>query len=757
MPTAGESRVCRLPLRQDTAVIRPIVRAVVMLLAAPACLVAQRPLNARTTAGLDSIARATLATDRVAGLTIAVSRGTQPPVIRPYGKADLALNVATPENAVYEIGSVTKQFTAVAILQLVERGRLSLDAELSALLPNVRFTGPTVTLRRLLDHTSGIPGYTEMAEFGALMPQALPRDSLVRLIASKPRDFAPGDEMRYNNSAYFLLGLIIERASGMPYEQYVASELFKRAGMTRSRYCSNTAVVPGTVQGYDLVGTALQRARYLDQRWPYAGGSLCSTARDLLAWNAALHGGRLLTAASYRELLTPGTLTDGATTRYATGLVVNDSLAGRLAIHHGGAIPGFASAAAYVPGDSLTVVVLINTLGALNPTDLVEAVIRHVAGGQTLPPRAFAGNVGVFTGRYLGVSRAGRPGVLQVRAHPAGGLSVQVGGDSVQRAEWRGGDTFALSSTRVTFTRAQGRVTGARVDDVLNSHRYAREAMGSTASAESKAPALPSGGASRYVGRYELRDAPDKPALALRVFEEDGQLAGQVRTNTPSRLEFLGDDRFRPVDSPEFTVTFVVNIGFLSDIGFQVVEFEARLDLAVFHRDAVFGFRLSTEGAIAVRQNQLPVPTADGLEFVGVVVKEISLVRVLRLEIALQQRPNIQAINLVVWQFGVDEFGDRWQQINRHRRRVIGAARRDFSGPTRDEWHAHATFPRRAFALAQATRRSRVFAVGKPWTVVGRENHERIVIQLMLLDGVENFAHAPIHFLHDVRIKTRLR
>ncbi len=540
-----------------------------MLLAAPACLVAQRPLNARTTAGLDSIARATLATDRVAGLTIAVSRGTQPPVIRPYGKADLALNVATPENAVYEIGSVTKQFTAVAILQLVERGRLSLDAELSALLPNVRFTGPTVTLRRLLDHTSGIPGYTEMAEFGALMPQALPRDSLVRLIASKPRDFAPGDEMRYNNSAYFLLGLIIERASGMPYEQYVASELFKRAGMTRSRYCSNTAVVPGTVQGYDLVGTALQRARYLDQRWPYAGGSLCSTARDLLAWNAALHGGRLLTAASYRELLTPGTLTDGATTRYATGLVVNDSLAGRLAIHHGGAIPGFASAAAYVPGDSLTVVVLINTLGALNPTDLVEAVIRHVAGGQTLPPRAFAGNVGVFTGRYLGVSRAGRPGVLQVRAHPAGGLSVQVGGDSVQRAEWRGGDTFALSSTRVTFTRAQGRVTGARVDDVLNSHRYAREAMGSTASAESKAPALPSGGASRYVGRYELRDAPDKPALALRVFEEDGQLAGQVRTNTPSRLEFLGDDRFRPVDSPEFTVTFVVTNGRATGIAME--------------------------------------------------------------------------------------------------------------------------------------------------------------------------------------------
>jgi CubicO group peptidase (beta-lactamase class C family) len=549
--------------------------ALVVVLATPGLLTGQRTRaatttsgirigDARTIAGVDSIGRATVATGRVAGLTIAVARTGRPALVRAYGKADLALDVATPEHAVYEIGSITKQFTAVAILQLVERGRLSLDAELSTLLPAFRFSGPAITLRRLLDHTSGLPGYTEMAEFGALMPQALPRDSLARLIASKPRDFAPGDDMRYNNSAYFLLGLIIERASGISYEQYVARELFAPAGMTRSRYCSNVDIVPRSVQGYDLAGTTLQRARYLDQRWPYAGGSLCSTARDLLAWTAALHDGRLLRASGVRELLTPGTLSDGATTRYAAGLVVNDSLAGRLAIHHGGAIPGFASAMAYLPEDSLTVVVLLNTLGALNPTDLLEAVIGRVAGVRARTPRAIAASPEEWSGRYLAANRAGASGVLHVRAHPAGGVGIQLGRDSLQRADWRGGDTFAIGSTRVTFTRAQGRVTGARVDDVLNSRRYMRDDAGSVANTAAPATALPSvptEAVSRYVGRYELREAPGQPALPLRVFEEDGQLAGQIRQNSPSRLEYLGDDRFRPVESPEFTVTFTMEHG----------------------------------------------------------------------------------------------------------------------------------------------------------------------------------------------------
>jgi CubicO group peptidase (beta-lactamase class C family) len=545
---------------------------VVVALAAPGLLCAQRSRpagptgsarlrDARTIAIVDSIAAATLATGRVAGLTIAIARANLPPIVRAHGHADLALNVPTPDHAVYEIGSVTKQFTAVAILQLVERGRLSLDAELTALLPTVHFPGPAITLRRLLDHTSGLPGYTEMPEFGALMPQALPRDTLVRLIAAKPRDFAPGEEMRYNNSAYFLLGLIIERASGMPYEQYIARELFTPAGMTSSRYCSTVDIVPRAVQGYDLVGTTLQRARYLDQRWPYAGGSLCSTARDLLAWSAALHGGRLLRPASYRELLTPGTLSDGATTRYAAGLVVHDSLAGRLAIHHGGAIPGFASAMAHLPGDSLTVVVLLNTLGALNPTDLVETVIGRVAGVRTRALRAFSGDIGDLAGRYVVTTPGGASTVLQVRSHPEGGVGIQLGRDTLQQADWRGGDTFAIGSTRVRFTRSQGRVDGARVDDVLNSRQFRRADAGVVATAPAATPSLPAGGASRYVGRYELRAEPGQPAMLLRVFEEEGQLAGQIRQNTPSRLEYLGDDRFRPVESPEFTVTFTVANG----------------------------------------------------------------------------------------------------------------------------------------------------------------------------------------------------
>ena len=205
-------------LRTDTpqAMTRHRMFAVAVALTLPTVVSAQvgarrTPLfavDARAVARLDSVARATLVTHKLAGLSVAVVRDGRELLVRAYGKADLALGVPTPDDAVYEIGSVTKQFTAAAVLQLVEAGRLSLDADIATLLPSYNAQGRRITLRRLLDHTSGIPGYTEMSEFGALMTQPLPRDSLVTLIGSKGFNFEPGTAMRYNNSAYFLLGLI---------------------------------------------------------------------------------------------------------------------------------------------------------------------------------------------------------------------------------------------------------------------------------------------------------------------------------------------------------------------------------------------------------------------------------------------------------------------------------------------------------------------------------------------------------------------
>ena len=346
-------------------------------------LLAAAPIAAQSdrtalVASLDSIARAAVKDGRAAGISVGVVKGRDTLLLKGYGYADLEFDVPTPDRAIYEIGSVTKQFTASSILLLVQQGKLSLDDKLTKYFPSYPMQGHTITIRRLMDHTSGIKGYTEMASFGPFSMRKLARDSLVAMFSKAPFDFAPGDALVYNNSAYFLLGLIIEKVSGKSYADFVKENLFDRLGMSDSRYCSENAIVKRRAHGYDATpGGGLVLAAYLDQTWPYAAGSLCSTTGDLIRWTQALHTGQVLAPAGYAELTTPGTLNDGYQVRYAKGLTVTP-VAGHRAIHHGGGINGFLSDLAWFPDDSTVIVALINTVGPVNPGDVVTAMAERV-------------------------------------------------------------------------------------------------------------------------------------------------------------------------------------------------------------------------------------------------------------------------------------------------------------------------------------------------------------------------------------------
>lgn len=442
-------------------------RALALFLAALATpAAAQRSDRAATVAAIDSIARDALKDGRAAGLAVAVVRGRDTLLLKGYGFADLELDVPTPDRAVYEIGSMTKQFTAAAVLQLAEQGKLSLDDEITKYLPTYPTQGRRVTVRRLLDHTSGIRSYTEIASFGRIAGRTLPRDTLVAMFAAEPFDFEPGEAAIYNNSAYFLLGLIVEKASGMPYGDYVKANLFDRAGMADSFYCSNSRVVKRRAHGYQFAGTnGLVRPQPVDHTWPYAAGSLCSTAADLVAWNQALHGGRILSPASYRELIAPGTLNDGTRLRYAKGLALSD-VAGHRAIHHGGAIPGFLSSGIYFPEDSLLVVVLANTTGPVSPDDVSEAIAARVLGRVAPRTQPFSGDLAQLAGTFKGVGR-GRPLELQFAAAD-GTLTVQRSPGRPQPLLYVGGDTFAAADggPRYTFVREGGRAVRVRADQV---------------------------------------------------------------------------------------------------------------------------------------------------------------------------------------------------------------------------------------------------------------------------------------------------
>lgn len=417
--------------------------------------------RARFAAAVDSIVAAALKPGASAGAAVAVVRGADTLVLRSYGYADVEFDVPMPERAVFEIGSVTKQFTAAAVLQLAEQGKLSLDDDLTKYLPGYPTRGQRVTVRRLLDHTSGIRSYTEVPGFEAMQARKLPRDSLVALFAAEPFDFAPGAEMSYNNSAFFLLGLIVERVSGTSYADYVRRNLFDRAGMPDSRYCGERAVFRRRAHGYQPDSTGLARAAYMDHTWPFAAGSLCSTVNDLVAWNAALHGGRVLGPRAYAELVTPGTLADGTRLRYAKGLAV-DSALGRRRLHHSGGIYGFVSELAYYPDDRTSVVVLLNTSGSASPPAMALAIAEALYGRPAPRAGRFAGDLAQFAGDYRGA----KPGPTVRVAVDSGALTLRTATGAAAPLRYVGGDTFEAGSGRYTFLRDGGRVTRVRADNV---------------------------------------------------------------------------------------------------------------------------------------------------------------------------------------------------------------------------------------------------------------------------------------------------
>ena len=426
---------------------------------------------------IHAIAASPIETGRAAGMSIAVVRGTDTLLIEEFGHADLELDVLTPPDAVYEVGSVTKQFTAAAVLLLQEEGKLSLDDPLTRWLPDYPVGDRTITVRRLLDHTSGIKGYTEMEHLWTeLAPLDLPRDTLVTLFAAEPFEFEPGTAMTYNNSAYFLAGLVIEAASGMSYEDFVEERLFGAAGMENSRYCHKDELTPNRAKGYEPGDDGLHPAPYLDHQWPYAAGSLCSTVRDLVVWNQALHGdgegGEILTPESYRLMITPEPLLDGTDLRYAKGLAITDR-DGTPRIGHGGGIFGFVTDLRYYPAEDLSISVLINTAGGAASSDIAQQIEDVILG-----PRAeaiaipFDGDAAPYAGRYEGPAR-GRRMVAEVGIEDAQ-LTIDTGPDPGGALTWLGGDTFGRGGTRFRFVRdADGTVDELRMD-VTSGHYVLR-------------------------------------------------------------------------------------------------------------------------------------------------------------------------------------------------------------------------------------------------------------------------------------------
>ena len=281
---------------------------------------------------------------------------------KAYGSANFEWQVPHTVDTRFRIGSITKQFTAVVVLQLVAEGKLKLDEKLVTYLPDYRKdTGSRVTLHHLLNHTSGIPSYTGLPGF----MQNDSRDrfgvsDFVKKFASGDLEFEPGTKFRYNNSGYFLLGAIIEKVTGKPYAQVLQERLFDPLGMNHSGYDTAAPLIPKRASGYMLRPQGYVNAPYLDMSIPYAAGSLYSTVYDLYLWDRALHGNALLPAALKQKMFEPG-LEGYGYGWFIKPLTLADGKTKVSTVSHGGGINGFNTLLLRVPERKQVVVLLDNT------------------------------------------------------------------------------------------------------------------------------------------------------------------------------------------------------------------------------------------------------------------------------------------------------------------------------------------------------------------------------------------------------------
>ena len=312
-------------------------------------------------------------------MSVVVLRGDRTLVEKGYGVADRERGTRATPRTVYQIGSITKQFTAAAVMRLVEQGKLSLDDPLTRFLPAYPTGGRTILVRHLLQQTSGIadyillPGYDELETSDLTRPHA----DLVRLFSAQPFRFVPGERWSYSNSNYSLLASIIEKLSGEPYARHLERAFFRPLGLRDTRYCDHEAG-GDRAKGYLLREGSLVPAPRWNLNWGLGDGALCSTAVDVARWNRALVTGRAVSAASYRRMVEPDPLTGGQRPEYGFALSVVD-LDGRPRVGHGGATWGFTAALTYYPGEDLTIAVLTNR-GGLGFVPVEKPIARAILG-----------------------------------------------------------------------------------------------------------------------------------------------------------------------------------------------------------------------------------------------------------------------------------------------------------------------------------------------------------------------------------------
>jgi len=327
---------------------------------------------------VDDYLKSEYSSKRVPGMSVCVFRNGKVVFAKGYGFANIELSVPATEETIYEIASLTKPFTATAIMMLVEEEKISLEDPASKYFPEAPATWRSITIRHLLNHTSGLSDFFAIpalrSESGFEWEREYRPEELLHLIYQTLLQAPPGEKWSYSNMGYYLLGLVIEKVTGNTYEQFLSRRIFQPLGMTVTRRLSRKDIIQNRASGYTWEHDVVKNAQPTSVTWAFSEGGLVSSAADLARADAGLFTAKLLKEATLQQMWSPSRLNDGTTAKYGLGWNIGSDPAHRQ-IYHSGNKPGFFSIIRHYVDEHLTVVLLANVDSEID----VGALSYHIS------------------------------------------------------------------------------------------------------------------------------------------------------------------------------------------------------------------------------------------------------------------------------------------------------------------------------------------------------------------------------------------
>lgn len=319
---------------------------------------------------VDDYVNGEMTSHRIPGVSLLVIQTNQPVKRAAYGLANVELNVGVKPETVFEIGSITKQFTAAGILLLAQDGKLSIDDRISRYLKQTPESWQAITVRQLLTHTSGLKSYTGLDGFE--LRRHLTQDQFILALGRHPLEFQPGEAWKYCNTGYNLLGFIVENVSAKSYWDFLSERILQPLGMSATANRLPAHIIPDRAAGYEQTNHVWIN-RDCDLTDVFSAGAILSNADDLARWNASLDTGTVLTGETRRQMWTPTKLNNGTVTNYGFGWYI-DRLQGHTNIGHSGSTSGFSASLQRFPDDHLAIIILTNT-----DEQIATALAKHIA------------------------------------------------------------------------------------------------------------------------------------------------------------------------------------------------------------------------------------------------------------------------------------------------------------------------------------------------------------------------------------------